>query len=51
MALVGTEHVKTMEASKEENAIVERLNREVSLTKSSVRSTGLREMESYASVN
>ena len=29
MALVGTEHVKTMEASKEENAIVERLNREV----------------------
>ncbi len=40
MALVGTEHVKTMEASKEENAIVERLNRE--LTKSSVRSTGLR---------
>ncbi len=29
MALVGTEHVKTMEASKEENAIVERLNCEV----------------------
>ena len=29
MALVGTEHVKTMEASKEENSIVERLNREV----------------------
>ena len=29
MALVGTEHVKTMAASKEENSIVERLNREV----------------------
>ncbi len=29
MALVGTEHVNTMEASKEENSTVERLNREV----------------------
>ena len=29
IALVGTEHVKTLTASKEENAIVERLNREV----------------------
>ena len=29
IALVGTEHIKTLTASKEENAIVERLNREV----------------------
>ncbi len=29
MARVGTEHIKTMAASKEENSIVERLNREV----------------------
>ncbi len=29
IALVCTEHVKTMAASKEENSIVERLNREV----------------------
>ena len=28
-ALVGTEHIKTLAASKEENAIVERLNKEV----------------------
>jgi len=29
LALVGTEHIKTLAASKEENAIVERLNKEV----------------------